>query len=571
MELAFGILISVVQLAVFIGLIVFVVKLVTKRGASSAEGSGVSIRHFFQYSIMLVMLTVTAFGVIGLVDAIASAGTQLTRDTSAVARSIAFVVVGLPVYAGLVAYTRRRLATDPVEARALGWIFYLTVALIGSLIATMSFLVAFAGDLLGDGEVNRTMLISSLVWGGVWAVHWWVAARSANSGQMQVHLLLGSATGLVTLSLGAGAAMTAALSELYDALLSVTSVDMGVENLVRGSVLFGIGALVWVLYWIGHARGTARTPTWLTYVLLVGVLGGAVTAIVGAAAILFGILDWIIGDVDAATATAHFAFIPGAVAALAVGTSLWAYHRSVLGDRRRRARTEIDRVYDYLLAGAGLLVAAGGLATLIAVALEALGSRDIATSGGSRSAVAITLLVIGVPLWWRHWSTIRRFRAADPQESVRSVTRRAYLFLLFGAAGIVAVIDLLILVFLIVEDLLEGTLNAATVNAVAVPVSLLITAGAVAWYHFTVFREDRSITPQEKAPALREIIVVGSDEVGAAITSGTGVRVVQFRVVDQPTAVATIDDVLGALDNETHERIVVVAEDGRFRLLPIAN
>jgi hypothetical protein len=571
MEAAFAIIISLIQLAVFIGLIVFVVKLITKRGASSAEGSGVSIRRFFQYLIMLVMLTVAAFGVIGLIDAVASAGTQATRDTAAIARSVAFVVVGLPVYAGLVLYTRRRFAADPVEARGSAWAFYLTVALIGSLIATMSFVMAFAGDLLGDGDVDRTVLISSLVWGGVWASHWWVAGRTADSDRMQVHLVLGSAAGLLTLSLGAGAAITAALSEAYDALLTVTSVDMGVEDLVRGIVIFGVGALVWVFYWIGHTRATARTLTWLTYVLLVGVLGGVVTAVVGAGAILFGVLDWFIGDVDTATATAHFAFLPGAIAALAVGTALWAYHRSVLGDPRRRARTEIDRVYDYLLAAAGLLIAAGGLTTLIAVALDALGGREVASSSGSASAIAITLLVIGVPLWWRHWSTIRRFRAADPQEEVESVTRRVYLFLLFGITGLVAVIDLLILVFIVVEDLLEGTLGAATVSAIAVPVSLLITAGAVAWYHFAVFREDRSVALEEKAPVLREIIVVGGDEVVAAIASGTGVRVVQFRVTDQATEAATLDDVLGVLATEPRERIVVVAEDGRFRILPIVN
>jgi hypothetical protein len=135
----------------------------------------------------------------------------------------------------------------------------------------------------------------------------------------------------------------------------------------------------------------------------------------------------------------------------------------------------------------------------------------------------------------------------------------------------VAVIDLLILVFIVVEDLLEGTLGAATVSAIAVPVSLLITAGAVAWYHFAVFREDRSVAPEEKAPVLREIIVVGGDEVVAAIASGTGVRVVQFRVADQATEAATLDDVLGVLATEPRERIVVVAEDGRFRILPIVN
>ena len=177
MEAAFGIIASLVQLAIFIGLIVFVVKFVAKKGSSSAEGSGISIRRFFQYVIMLVILVIAAFGVIGLIDAVASAGSTVTRDTSAIARSIAFAVVGLPVFTGLALYTRRLLKTTPSERHSLGWIGYLTVALIGSLIFVMSFSIAFVGELLTGGGFETTSFISMLVWGSVWIAHWWIADR----------------------------------------------------------------------------------------------------------------------------------------------------------------------------------------------------------------------------------------------------------------------------------------------------------------------------------------------------------------------------------------------------------
>ena len=156
-----------------------------------------------------------------------------------------------------------------------------------------------------------------------------------------------------------------------------------------------------------------------------------------------------------------------------------------------------------------------------------------------------------------------------PQEEVSSITRRVYLFLLFGATGLVAVISLLILVFIVVEDLLEGDLGSATINTIAVPLSLIITAGAVAWYHFAVFREDRAIAPHEVLPTLREIVVIGSGEDVDAITSGTGVRAQALRVVGEPTEAETLDDVLSALSAETHSRVVVIAEDGRYRVLPL--
>jgi hypothetical protein len=569
LEAAVSILASLVQLAIFIGLIVLVVKLVTKKGSGSAEGSGVSIRRFFQYSIMLVMLVVAAFGLIGIVDAVASSGSTVTRDTAAIARSIAFVVVGLPVYGGLATYTHRLLKSTPTESRSLGWLGYLTFALIGSLIFVMSFSIAFIGELLTDGDFETMSFIAMLVWGGVWLTHWLIAVRTTGESQMQLHLLAGSAAGLLTLAVGAGVAIGAALGELYDTILSVTAVDSGVDAIARGGVLFVVGAVVWFFYWVGHARSTTRSMLWLTYVLLFGVLGGVTTAVVGAGTLLFGVLDWFIGDVGSTSASIHFAFIPGAAAALIVGTGSWAYHRFVLGSRTEEDRTEVERVYDYLLSGAGLLVAAGGLATLITVGLDALGSDPIASSGRSVSAVAITLLVVGVPLWWRHWSAIRRFRTTHPREEVSSITRRVYLFVLFGVTGLMAVISLLVLVFIVVEDLLEGDLGASTINSIAVPVSLIITAGAVAWYHFAVFREDRSIAPHEELPALREIVVVGSGEDVTAISAGTSVRVQGLRVADAPIEAETLDDVLSALDAETHGRVVIVAEDGRYRLIPL--
>ena len=569
MEAVFAILASLVQIAIFVGLIIFVVRLVTKKGSSSAEGSGISIRRFFQYSIMLVMLVVTAFGIIGIIDAVASTGSAVTRDTAAIARSIAFVVVGLPVFGGLALYTRRLLKTTPTERRSLGWIGYLTFALIGSLIFVMSFTTAFVGELLTDGDFETMSFISLFVWGGVWFAHWWIAGRTADEGQMQFHLLAGSAAGLVTLAIGAGVAISAALGELYDAVVSVTVVDAGAEILARGIVLFVVGAAVWLFYWIGHARISTRSLLWLTYVLLLGVLGGVITAVVGAGTLLFGVLDWLIGDVGSTAASVHFAFIPGATAALAVGAGSWGYHRVVLGSRTGEDRTEVERVYDYLLAGAGLLVAAGGFATLMTVGLDALGSDPIADSGGSVSAVAITLLIVGVPLWWRHWTRIRRLRATQPQDEVSSITRRVYLFVLFGATGLVAVISLITLVFIAVEDLLEGDLGSATINSIAVPLSLILTAGAVAWYHFAVFREDRAIAPPEELPSLREVVAIGSGEDIAAIADGTSARVQGLRIVGESIEADTIDDVLSALDDETHDRVIVIAEDDLYRILPL--
>ena len=573
MEIMFAILGSVIQLAIIVGIVVLIVRRVTGRERATSENTGLLIRRFFQYTVMLSMLVLGGIGLAGLIDAAAAAAAQVAQDSTAVARSIAFVVVALPVYVGLAIYTARRFRDDPREQQSLGWAFYLTIALFGSLIAAMSLLTAFLIELLDEREIDRTLLINAVIWMAVWAGHWWVAQRKSIAQRMQIHLLLGSAAGLVAVLSGAGAGLAAVLQQIYDGLFVVSVIDAGIEAIARPLIILVVGFPVWWWYWLRHTRHSGRTPEWLTYMLLLGILGGVAAVVTGAGIMLFGVLQWTLGDPSSTSAAAHFGFLPGALGAVSVGGASWAYHRIVLGDRTQRERTEVDRVYDHLLSGAGLLIAAGGLATLAAVAIDAVGARRIASSAsGNAIAAAITLLVIGVPVWWRYWSTIRRHRETNPQEELRSVTRRTYLFLLFGATGIAAVINLIIIVFIVFKDILDRTFGSTTISSAAVPIALLVTAGALAWYHFTVFREDRTAAPDEERPALREVILVCTDgeQLAEAINAHTGATVRLLRAVAGPTAAGTVDDVLEALRTEKHQRVVIVADrDDRYDLIPI--
>lgn len=573
MEIMFGILGSMIQLAIVVGIIVLIVKLVAKREKATSEGAGVFIRRFFQYVAMLGMLVLAGFGLAGLVDAAAATAAQVTQDSTAVARSIAFVVVGLPVYVGLVIYTARRLRDGPREQQSLGWAFYLTIALFGSLVAAMSLLTAFLGELLEERDIDRTLLINAVIWGAIWAGHWWVAQRKGVARRMQIYLLLGAAAGLAAVAAGAGAGLAAVMQQIYDSLFVASVIDPGIEAIVGPLIIVVVGVPVWWWYWFRHARHSGRTPWWSAYVLLLGILGGVVAAVSGTGFMVFGVLQWILGDPSSTSAAAHFGFLPGALGAVAVGGASWAYHGIVLGDRAQRERTEVDRVYDYLLSAAGLLVAASGLVTLVTVALDAVGGREIASSAsGNAIAAAITLLVIGVPLWWRYWSTIRRHRQTNPQSELRSVTRRIYLFLLFGATGIVAVINLIILVFIVVEDILDGTFGSTTISSAAVPIAVLLTTGALAWYHFAVLREDRAAVPDEERPTLREVILVCTDgeQLAEAINTHTGATVRLLRAVAGPRSAGTVDDVIEALRTEKHQRVVVVAErDHGYDVMPI--
>jgi len=572
MEAALGIFGSFIPLLILGGIVFGVVKFTSKHDKETGEGAGVAIRRFFQYGVMLAMLVLTTFGVAGLIDAVASAGSRITVDATGTALSIAFVFVGLPVFVGLGIYTAHRLKVDPREQHSAGWAIYLTIVLFGSLVTVMSLAGAFLAELLDDGDVDTTIGIYTVVWAAVWVGHWWAAQNKGDPQRLQAQTLLGSGAGLFAVFFGIAGGATAVLTQIYDRIFQTTIVDAGIEPLAAPFIILVVGIPVWWWYWFRHGRHLSRGGLWLTYVLLLGVLGGAVAVVIGAGFVVFGVLEWFLGDPGTTSPASHFDFLPVAIGFMTAGSASWLYHARLLGDRGDRRRTDVDRVYDYLLSGAGLVVAASGIATLITVSLKALAGLGLTSfQSGDATAAALTLLLVGTPLWWRYWSTIQRYRRTDSDAELASVTRRIYIFLLFGVAGIVAVVNLIIIVFMIFNDILEGRFGSTTLDDAAVPIALLVTAGAVAGYHFVVLREDRAATHVEVEPTLRRAVVIGSgtDPIVDAVRSDIGASVTVIAVATDPVTAANIDEALEILEAMDHQAAVVIPDgDGGYRIQP---
>jgi len=133
--------VGLLPLLVLIGIVVLVVRLASGQDEATGESAGVAVRRIFQYLVMLVTLVLSGVGLAGLFSEATMSAQQITRDTAAVARSISFLVVGLPAFIALAFYTRRRLREDPAEVRSAGWAIYLTLVLFGSLVATVALLI----------------------------------------------------------------------------------------------------------------------------------------------------------------------------------------------------------------------------------------------------------------------------------------------------------------------------------------------------------------------------------------------------------------------------------------------
>ncbi len=544
-------------------------------------GAGQEVRRFFQYLLLLGLLVAAASGVAGLLGRLLGPlldpDPVLVADDADLALQLTFTLIALPLWGLLAWWTSRRLRTDPQEPRSLGWAAYLTLAgLVSLLVAAVAWQVTLRA-LVDDGRDGQ--LATALVWTAVWAAHLRWGRAVTPAGQLRTELLLGSLVGLVLAAVGLVLTLAPSLRELLGlggrAILGST-----VEEILGGAATLVVGAAVWCAYWALRAARGPRDTAWLALVLLAGVAGGLLTAVVTASLLGWDTLVWLVGDPGTADAAEHFGSAPVQLAALLVGLLVWWYHSALLAEGSG-SRTELRRVYEYLLAAVGLLAAAGGLVMVLVTLVEAIAAGDDLVVGGSAVnalLAALVLLAVGTPVWWWHWRQAQAARRADAPPELASATRRTYLLVLFGVAGVVAVVALISLVFLVLEDALSGGVDAETIRRLRFPLGLLATTSVLSAYHWTVFRGDREAAAGAdpapvpgRAGGLRQVLLLGAAApgLGAEVASRTGLDVRVMRRTDVEPVAWSVEEVVALLADVRTSAVVVVAETDGLRVLPV--
>ena len=559
----------------FLVLIVVLVVLVVRRLGTHGAGSsteGHSVRRVFQYLLLYGLFVVVGIGLAGLLGRALERDVLVTGDEAGLARELAFLVVGAPLYVGVALWSRRRFAADPDESRSLGWAFYVTAASLTALVTAMTGLGATLAWAVGLERYSGFALAQVLVWGGAWTAHWWVDRRTTPPANTQVHHFAGSLVGLVTAAVGLGLLLAGSLRILFG-LGGDAFVAGDTDQLRAGVATLLVGAPVWFVYWVRTASHRHQDVLWAPYVLLAGVAGGMITAVVSASTLLHSTLVWLVGEPGTASASVHFDAAPAQIAAALVGTVVWWYHQAVLRSAAAAGvRTEVRRVYEYVLAGIGLLAAAGGLIMIVAALFEALaGSAMIGGDAVNALLAAVTLLAVGGPVWWVYWHGAQGAAHADPGEELRSPTRRVYLLLLFGVGGVAAVVALIVGVYLVLQDVVEGVVGAETVRSVRFAVGVLLATAAITAYHWAVYRADREHLPASAEPHLpRFVLLVGPEgrEVAREVAHRTHGRVQSLVRADNGHTAWTADEVMTAIGESTADEVIVLAEPGGPRAIP---
>ncbi len=540
----------------------------------SAQGT---VRRLIVYTILFVLVTITAIGVAQLLERLLPVGTDLVRGSDGLALSLSFALIGGPLGAVLWWVVWRRLA-DAAERASLAWGLYVAAMYTVSLIVATSALLGAATAGV-SGRWQPGSLATGVVWAAVWAWHRWMW-RHPRKGPIRlatVPAVAGSVYGLVV---GVGGAVTA-LGSLFGAAIRGA---LGSAAALAGAPVWQapVEALLWALaggaiwwwHWYRDAAKDLRTGLSAVALVVVGVLGAGVLGLGGLGTALFVLL--------------RLAFDPGdppveilgplgtAIAAASVGALVWWYHRGIAVRRSEATR----RAGTLVMAAVGLAAAASGIGVILNATLAALASPLAASDTRSLLLGGISALVVGGPVWWFSW---RPARSVPPTE-VAGTGRRVYLVAVFGVSAVVALVALLVVGYRLFEFALDSTSGASLVDRIRAPLGLLVATALVFVYHFAVWRRDRAVIAAEGlAPQRRigRVILVAAGDAAPLeqeIERVTGASVTVWQRVAETDPAAEVESepdaaaVVAALEGVTAKRVLVVAgPDGRAQVIRLAD
>ena len=534
----------------------------------SGRDIGSTIRRFFQQGILLALVVLVATGVTGLLSV---ADPDVVAGPGYLAFMLSCVIVGGPAL--LLAARRERRRTAPGgEGAGFSGDGYVVLAELISLATAATGLSIWAGRLL-EGSFDIAPASVALVWGAVWAIHHRMAGRA---GRLQHGVLAGSLIGLVTAAVFGVLVLEWVFEWVYDATSGAVILVRNIGAFREALVGLVVGGAVWLRYWGMLGQHGERTTLWRAYVLLAGVVGGLFTALAGVWNLAYLTLDWWFGD-PIGPAGPHFRELPLALALIIVGWLVWRYHHTVMRSEGPEVRTEVDRAHDYTVAGVGLIATVGGAAAVIAALIQALAPATVLyPSDRSELVAAVTVLLVGAPLWWRHWTGIQRIRGARPSAEVASPTRRIYLIALFGLGGVVALVSLLVLVYRGLEQILGPGIGAGTVLAIRWPLAMVTTVGLTAAYHRIVRRTDLAEMPEpetgrEPSPeTVRSVTLVARDSrhVAEAVGEQPAVRFRYLERSDGHGRPLALEEVMEILDNRPEPHLLIVSGPDGIETVP---
>ena len=591
---------SIASFVVIVAIVVGIVALVSNRRRPTHEvDQGVGqVRRLYYHIIAFVALMVSGIGATMLVRYVVEkvANTNLVSPSqSQLALGMALTIVATPVWFLFWMQVLRSKRTFQVESQSLTHRFYLYVVLAISLGVAARGGISLLHWLFRATPFDGDNISFPLVWGAIWLCHWLGASGEgeAPGDAGTVRRLYGygaSGMGLVLLTLGVSILVRQLLLNAYDAaFMKQIAVHHSLwgEGTRTGLATAVVGTGIWLWHWQVVSRGDAASLLRQIYLYLLGVLGGAATAVVSLSILIFVLLQWLMGAPGHNGAVEQFRIVPGVIAAALAGVAVWGYHWAVIRQEAPLSGGSLvaaGRVYRYLVAGLGLGALASGMVFLVAVAFQLLVPeirRPLAGAWWQDSlARAITFVLIGAPLWAAYWSGAQKETREPAARS--SLVRRVFIYLVFGAAVLASLGSFSALLFLFLQHVLQSNLTLGLLQGARWSLGILLTAGAVGTYYWLVLQEDRradkklEATEIQRQPSVRKqvIILASANASGAVqrIEERLGYQAARWEHLEGAGAIVEVTDddlnrVQEELDKAPGDRALIVVEAAGIRVV----
>jgi len=475
-----------------------------------------TVRRLYFYLVAFISIEVVIWGLINLLRSIVSQTVGGTAET--LARALALILVGLPIFLFHWLWAQRLSASDDEERTAsLRAIFFYGI-LIGTLIPLIQNLLALVNRTLlgivrlepsravfGGTQTAPDNLIAIAI-NGLVALYFWslvrrewasLPARDNFADARRLYRYVWVIYTLLMTIFGA--------QQILAYIFYVPSGVLGEltrETIVNGVSLLLIGTPLWIYSWGVIQRSLAETAerdsNLRLAILYILSLSGVITVLTAGATVLRVILSSLLG------AQWMFSdFINQIGGPISIGVPLgavWAYyggwlnrHIESIAEPVRQAG--MKRVYYYILSALGLGGTFFGVALLIRFMIDLFTGSYLVLPGTGYAGLSksIGIIVAWLPLWLVTWRALQAEASAESDagdHARRSIVRRAYLYLALFAGVIGGMISAVAFVFRLINTALSGQSQAGFLPTLLNDLQLVILFAVLLVYHLIVMRRD---------------------------------------------------------------------------------
>lgn len=536
--IALGLLIP---LAIFGGLVAGIAALARRNDAEPSDGL---TRRLVMAALTFGLTIVAAVGVALLIDAAIGSDDGFARSGSGdVAQGLAMVLVGVPAALVLWRYQLRTLAGP--DGRSITWLLH---AALGYGVFGIGTVVSLGNGLqFQDIDSNSwSSLVFGLTWLGVWAFYEYATRLRPVPVLPGLPRAIGAAIGLVTFTFGGVSLLDALVGQVLDT--EVMAASSRFDDIASAVIWTVLGGAVWAWQFLTDRETDEYSRAGL--VLGFGVGGGVIMALGG----LTGLLAVLLGSI---TDTFDSRDVSGMVGLIAVGFLVWRFHHGLVIDERGR------RIRRHIVAGLSLIATAVGIGVLVNAGLAAVNPAFASTNEWDLLWGGLAAVLVNGPVWWLAW---RPDRAPDPDSG--TTVQRTYLTLLGGAAAVTGAIALIVLLYQLLEGLLEGESLSTIVDKIRTPLGFVAATAAITAYHYRQWAASR--LADDAAPAavtVERVTFVGSDDTLAeSLRTDLGVRETRWHSGGEGRVV-TGEELASHLRTLDATDVLVVEEERGYRVI----